>query len=96
MTIELADLKAHLNVTFDDDDDLLTAKIATAEEHVEAMLGHGFDTYADGLPAPLKEAVMQYAGHLYENRESVLVGVTAVDLPGFHEMIASYRDWTFG
>lgn len=98
MIVELEDLKRHLNVTFDTDDLLLEAKIAAAQAHVENAIGFSIEeTYVDPLivPEPLKEAVRLYAAHLYENREATIAGVTIMPVPGFHDIINSYREWTF-
>ena len=91
--IDLPDLKAHLNITNDADDDLLTGKIEAASEWVAAFTGAALDETA---PAPLKEAVRRLAADLYEHREANLVGVTAQTLPfGVMDMIGPYRAWTF-
>jgi hypothetical protein len=92
--ITVADLKAHLNVTTDTDDALLTDKIAAAEAWIAACTGADID--ADAVPEPLKEAARQLAGHLYENREASLVGITAQELPfGLIDLVAPYREWAF-
>ena len=89
--IGLADLKSHLNLTTDTDDALLTGKLAAAQEWVAEYLGeYGCDQ------APVREATLQLAAHLYENREASLVGVTAQALPfGLIDLLAPYRGWTF-
>lgn len=43
------------------------------------------------MPSPLKSAALLLIGHLFENRESVVVGVPAASLPlGFEMLIAPY------
>jgi uncharacterized phage protein (predicted DNA packaging) len=96
--IDVANIKAHLNVTTDTDDDLLAEKIDAAQECVEAFIGAKLDaeTFPDGVPAPLLEAVRQYAAHLYENREPILVGVNAQELPlNVFDLVGPYRRWCF-
>ncbi|HDZ73497.1 MAG TPA: phage gp6-like head-tail connector protein [Aurantimonas coralicida] len=98
MIVDLADLKAQLRVDHDDDNVLIEQKIAAAQAHVENAIGFPIEeTYAAPLvvPEPLKEAVRLYAAHLYENREASIVGVTIIPVPGFQDIINSYRDWTF-
>jgi hypothetical protein len=91
--ITVDDLKAHLNITFDTDDDLLAAKIEAAAATVENYTGYIVDNTS---PAPVLEAVRQFAAHLYENREPVLVGVNAQPMPlGVYDMLQSYRKWVF-
>jgi hypothetical protein len=92
MTLEQA--KAHLNVTFDTDDALLTDKLAAAKAWVSAYTAG--DPDADTAPAPIREAVLQLTAHLYQNREASLVGVTAMALPfGFLDLLAPYRAFAF-
>lgn len=101
MIVNLVAVKAHLNITFDTDDALIGAKIASAQSIIEAQLGYAIeDRYGgEGLPAipqALTEAVLQVVGHLYENREAVLVGVSGQALPlGVEETIRNFRDWSF-
>jgi hypothetical protein len=92
LSITVADLKAHLNLTGDADDVLLEGKIAAASAYVERYVG----PFPDPVPAPLLEAIRQLAGHLYENREATIVGEIAQAVPfGFHDLIAPYRRWSF-
>jgi hypothetical protein len=92
--IDLAAAKAHLNVTIDADDALISDKLAAAKAFVAAYTGGPVD--ADDTPAPVKEAVLQLTANLYENREASLVGVTAQQLPfGFLDLLANYRAFAF-
>ncbi|MBB4123289.1 head-tail connector protein [Martelella radicis] len=99
--VTLDQMKAQLNVTSDSDDDLITNKIAAAQNHIERLLGYRIEeSYGnadqDPVPPSLAEAVMQLAAHWYENREAVIVGVTAIPMPlGVREIIREYRDWSF-
>lgn len=92
MTLDQA--KAHLNVTIDADDALLTDKLAAAKAWVSAYTAS--DPDADTSPAPIREAVLQLTAHLYQNREASLVGVTAMALPfGFLDLLSPYRAFAF-
>lgn len=92
--VTLADLKAHLNLTTDQDDQLLTGKLEAASAWVGAYTAS--DPSLDSTPAPMNEAILQLAAHLYENREASLVGVTASALPfGFLDLLAHYRAFAF-
>ncbi len=94
MTVSLASLKAHLNLTTDIDDAMLADKLAAASEWIAKYTGIPADD-AD-MPAPVNEAVRQLAAHLYENREASLIGVTAQALPfGMMDMLEPYREWVF-
>ncbi len=93
--VELADLKGHLNIIDDMDDDLIAGKIAAAEGWIAAFTGADWPP-ANPVPDALKEAIRQLAAHLYENREASLVGVTAQQLPfGLLDLLAPYRAWAF-
>ncbi|MET4217848.1 hypothetical protein ABIB00_003060 [Bradyrhizobium sp. LB14.3] len=92
--ITLEQAKAHLNVTIDADDALLSDKLAAAKAWIGAYTAS--DPDANGTPAPVNEAVLQLTAHLYENREATLIGVTATALPfGFLDLLASYRAFAF-
>lgn len=96
MSITVADLKAHLNITFDTDDALLEGKIAASQTWIERFTGTAFGDYEDGVPAPLDEAVRKLAGHLYENREATIADASASGDPfGVFDLIAPYREWVF-
>jgi hypothetical protein len=51
--LTLPDAKAHLNVTTDDDDALITSKLATASEWVSLYIG---SEITDTTPAPVNES----------------------------------------
>ena len=91
--LTLSDAKAHLNVTTDDDDALITSKLATASEWVSLYIGAEI---TDATPAPVNEAILQLASHLYANREATLIGIQAQSLPmGFLDLLEPYKAWCF-
>jgi hypothetical protein len=91
--LTLADAKAHLNVTFDTDDALITSKLATATDWVALYTGAEI---TDATPKPVNEAILQLTAHLYQNRETSLVGVQAQSLPmGFLDLLEPFRAWCF-
>lgn len=62
---------------------------------VRVVLTAGYD--ADAVPAALKAAVMMLLGHLYRNREAVVIGVTAIEAPmGVTMLCAAYRTPVLG
>jgi len=92
--VTLDKLKQHLNLTLDDDDALLTDKLAAAKAWVASFTASDVD--ADGTPEPINEAIRQLAAHLYENREISLIAVTASALPfGMLDLLSPYRAWAF-
>jgi hypothetical protein len=99
--ITVEDAKGHMNVTIADDDTLIAAKIDAAEAWIAKFIGIALDdaeTFPDGTPEPLKEAVRQLVAHLYENREATLVGntLTITDVsPGLFDLMAPFREYVF-
>ncbi|SEB43412.1 uncharacterized phage protein (possible DNA packaging) [Nitratireductor aquibiodomus] len=93
--ISVEDAKAHLNITVDTDDALLSGKIEAAEAWISRWLETPLAEMAE-VPADLKEAVRLLVGHLYENREATLVGITAEEIPfGIWDIINQHRAWSF-
>lgn len=93
--ITVEDAKAHLNITTDADDTLIAAKIDAAEAWIGRWLATPFAEMTE-VPADLKEAVRLLVGHLYENREASLVGITAEEIPfGVWDIINQHRAWAF-
>lgn len=92
--ITLADAKAHLGVTLDDDDALITNKIEAAQAAIEQLLGYEIEERFTTVPGDLKEAVRQLAAHYFENREAAVVGVSAGFVPlGVADIVRNRRDW---
>ncbi|MBB4067169.1 head-tail connector protein [Gellertiella hungarica] len=84
-------LKSQLNIDHATDDALLTHKIAAAEEYAAAYLGVPLSSF-NPFPATITEAILQLAAHLYENREAVLIGMSADYLPfGVVDFLRPYR-----
>lgn len=89
-------LKAQLNITDTTDDALLMHKIAAAEANLNRDLAADDPVTFATAPADLAEAILLLAGHLYENREAVLVGVGAEALPlGYEHLVQAHRKWVF-
>ncbi|MEX0404053.1 head-tail connector protein [Aquibium sp. LZ166] len=97
--VSVEDAKAHMNITTDADDDLIAGKIGAAEAWIGKFIGFALDdaeTFPDGTPEPLKEAVRQLTAHLYENREATVVGISMSDVsPGLFDLMSPYREWSF-
>ncbi len=98
-TITVDDAKSHLNIDTDEDDGLLGDKIAAAEAWLAQFIGVALDdatTFPDGTPEPLREAVRQLVGHLYNNREATLVGLSITDVtPGLFDLVRPFREYQF-
>jgi hypothetical protein len=100
MIVSTQELRRQLAFTDDvgnEDDGLLAWKIQAAQQHVERLLGFKLaDRYENTLlvPAPLKEAVLQLAGHWYEHREGVTESLREVPY-GVSAIVAEFREFTF-
>ena len=95
--LTLDDAKAHMNVFIEDDDALITGKIAAAEAWIGGFIGQPLDTFApDPVPEPIFEAVRQLVSHLYNNRDAALIGTNIVqNCPGMFDLLAPYRTYQF-
>lgn len=52
----------------------------------------GYGSQPGSVPEPIRLALLLLVGHFYENREAVLVGQTAADLPfGVDALLSPYR-----
>ena len=100
MAIDLAAAKAHLNVTKDDDDAVITRLVSASAAHLGRQLGFAIDdadVFPDGTPADLEQAQLLVIGHWFENREQTITGTIITQLPmGVQEIIAEYRTFSFG
>lgn len=82
------------------DDDMLTRKIAAAQNHIERLLGFRIEVQFGGddqdpVPPALIEAVCQLAAWWYDQREAAAEGATRSVPFGVSEIVNEYRDFTF-
>ncbi|MEQ1950556.1 head-tail connector protein [Mesorhizobium sp. CN2-181] len=96
--VTLDEQKAHLGVTLDNDDALITQQIDAAQAHLESLFGYVIETeFPDGAPADIVGAVKMLAAHYYENREASVVGVSVNELPlGVWSVVTERRAYSFG
>ena len=76
MYVELEDIKRHLNVDFNEDDDLIASMIEAAEASVENSIGAPLaDIAINGeLPVDLKHVIRIMTANFYEYREGMTYG----------------------
>lgn len=91
-SITVENVKAHLSIIDDQDDTVLADLIEASDDFVLRYTGAEFEEW----PASLKHAVRLLVGHLYENREATLIGISADMLPfGVLDLIEPHREWSF-
>ena len=88
--IALADLKAHLNPASDEDDALLTDKLAAASAWIAAHVDE--DSIEE---AAVQEATLQLAATFYEQREAIAPGELQVVPFTVWDLIEPYRVRSF-
>ena len=92
MAVTLEDLKAHVRDLGEGDDAILTRKLAVATDVIKQKVG-GFDKFDGSIPAPIEEAILMCAAHLYQHREATIFGGQVFILPlGVEDLIAP---WSF-
>jgi hypothetical protein len=85
--VSLDAMKAHLNVTTDQDDDLITAKLTAAIDWVSDYIS----LRPESLPSFADEAVKQLVAYWYESREAGSSGVPQ----GVIDLLSPERAWVF-
>jgi len=95
--ITVEDARAHLNITSEADDALLSDLIAAASRHIEGWCGLDLaEAFPEGAPEDMQQACRLLVGHLYENRETSIAGVALQQVnPGAYELLSRYREWCF-
>ena len=90
MYVQLYQVKKHLNIDadFNDDDEYLCGLIDVAEDvvgkHIDDNLGKLCEANGGELPSPLAHAMLLLIADLYANRESV-------SYTSIHELPTSYK-----
>ena len=101
MLLDLATVKQHLRAEDDAEDALIGLYALAAEESAVAFLNRNVyaDEAAQGadiagivINAAITAAMLLIAGHLYANREDVVVGASVAKLPnGAQYLLQPYR-----
>lgn len=97
--ISLSLAKEHLRVVTDGEDELIALYITTAREYTEKYQNRVFvsgdpDVETEAPGELEKAAMLLIIGHLYENREAVNVGSTALEVPiGAKNLLTYNRRW---
>lgn len=96
-------VKTYLRVDSDAEDALIAAFITAAREFAERyenrmLAARSAEDVAGVDYFPISElekaAILMFIGHLYENRETVVVGNAAVEMPlGAKRLLDMYREY---
>jgi len=84
--IDLSLIKLHLRVDGDEEDGLIGSYLSAAVEYVQQHCDRRLVDVPEGpeqmaLTDDVKQAILLLVGHWYANRESVVVGVSAAEVP---------------
>ena len=94
MYITLEDIKRHLNVDYEEDDQYLVDLIESAEAAIERFIQHPLKEVEDSsgmLPADLKHAIRLMVGGFYANREPAAFAASSEIPFGLHFLLIQHR-----
>lgn len=86
--VNLADMKAHLRVSFDSEDTYIQSLIDAAESYVDSI-GVGFDS---PIQDALVHAIKLIVGHWYQNREAAAETPPKAIAFGVDMLLAPHRE----
>lgn len=95
--LDLARVKLHLRVDGDEEDQVITGYVEAAKSHV-AMHCDRVLVETDpagpeemGLTPDVEQAILLLVGHWYANREAVVIGTSASEVPLAVDRLLWYR-----
>ncbi|MDO4548829.1 MAG: head-tail connector protein [Clostridia bacterium] len=89
MIVSVPELKTHLRIQHNDEDEYINTLIAQAQAAAEDFCRVLFENNA---PEPVRLAVMLMASHYYENRDSPDKEAYLTMRMGFENLLYPYRD----
>lgn len=95
--LKLSDVKRHLNVEHDEDDDYITELMELAEAHLAETLArplYDVECSCGGLPATLRHALRLLVARYYVDREGYRSGKVTDLTFAISSLIAPYRKET--
>lgn len=97
--VELNNLKKHLNIDldYDDDNEYLLGLIEVSEQIIQQHINNTFEQLIElygKVPAPIDHATLLLCGHYYANREIAIIGANISKLPlSFEYLIQPYINY---
>ena len=96
MILTTDEVKEYLRIETDDEDDLLESLITQAQAAAEDYCRTTFEEDEDGntltVAEPVRQAVMLYVSHYYENRDISERAVYNAMRAAFENLLYPYRD----
>lgn len=89
MIVTIDEVKAHLRIEDDDEDDYLESLIAQAQAVAEDFCRIQF---SEAAPEPVRLAVLLFVSHYYENRDNPDRAVYGTMRIAFENLLYPYRD----
>ena len=90
MILTLDDVKTHLRIQHDEEDDYLESLIAQAQAAAEAFCRVEF---SDAPPEPVRLAALLFVGFYYENRDIPDMVTFKAMRMAFENLLYPYRNW---
>ena len=92
MVVTVDEVKVHLRIEDDDEDDYLETLVAQAQAAAEDFCRVSFDEDYDAPPEPVRLAVLLMVSHYYENRDNPDRAVYGTMRIAFENLLYPYRD----
>ena len=89
MAVTVDEVKTHLRIQYDEEDDYLESLIAQATAAAEDFCRVSFE---DDAPEPVRLAVLLMVSHYYENRDNPDKHVYLTMRMAFENLLYPYRD----
>lgn len=92
MILTVDEVKVHLRIEDDDEDDYIESLIRQAQSTAEDFCRVSFEEGEQPAPAPVRLAVMLMVSHYYENRDNPDRAVYGTMRIAFENLLYPYRD----
>ena len=92
MILDVDDVKNHLRIEEDEEDELIESLIQQAQAAAENFCRVSFETAYETVPAPVRLAVLLMVSHYYENRDNPDRQIYITMRMAFENLLYPYRD----
>ena len=91
MIVTVDEVKTHLRIQHDEEDDYIESLIKQAQTAAEDYCRVSFENVA-AVAHPVRLAVLLFVSHYYENRDIAERSVYNAMMTAFHNLLYPYRD----